>query len=110
METQEAIAEGFKGERAIVTPYNIRNYLSNNIITKQLYVTHIGYYPKAKYHRRDREDGSPEYIMIYCEAGKGWIEHRDEQIVLGRNQAYIIPANEANKYGADRRDPWSIQR
>lgn len=106
--TTEIIAEGFKGERAIVTPYNIRTYLSNNPITKQLYITHIGYYPKAKHHQRNRLEGTPEHILIYCTSGKGWIEHRDEIHTLERNQAYIIPANEANKYGADWRDPWSI--
>ena len=39
------IGEGFKGERAIILPYNIRDLLAKNPITEQLYVTHIGYYP-----------------------------------------------------------------
>ena len=40
----EKVAEGFKGEKAIVTPYNIRNLQRENNITKQLFVSHIGYY------------------------------------------------------------------
>ena len=43
----EKVAEGFKGEKAIVTPYNIRNLQRENNITKQLFVSHIGYYPHA---------------------------------------------------------------
>ena len=46
----EKVAEGFKGEKAIVTPYNIRNLQRENNITKQLFVSHIGYYPHAENH------------------------------------------------------------
>jgi len=104
----ETIADGFKGEKAIVTPYNIRDYQAGNEITKKLYVTHIGYYPHAKYHYRDRADGANENILIYCEDGKGWIIHNEEKHILSRNQVYIIPAGEAHTYSADIRDPWSI--
>ena len=104
----EKIAEGFKGEKAIITPYNIRHYQATNPITKQLFVTHLGYYPKAKFHFREREHGTNENIFIYCEEGKGWINHKNEKITLTKNQAYIIPANEAHAYGADNVYPWSI--
>lgn len=53
----EKVAEGFKGEKAIVTPYNIRNLQRENNITKQLFVSHIGYYPHAENHFRERERG-----------------------------------------------------
>jgi AraC-like DNA-binding protein/mannose-6-phosphate isomerase-like protein (cupin superfamily) len=102
------IAEGFKGEKAIVTPYNVRKYQDLNDITKQLYVTHIGYYPNAKYHFRQRQTGVNENILIYCEKGKGWIECKDEKYMLSENHAFIIPANESHMYGADSRNPWSI--
>ena len=93
----EKIAEGFKGERAIVTPYNIRVYQENNSITKQLYTTHIGYYPKADHHFREREEGANENIFIYCEDGLGWIEYRGEKFTLKKNQAFILPAHEAHE-------------
>ncbi|WP_379996043.1 AraC family transcriptional regulator [Dysgonomonas termitidis] len=102
------IAEGFKGEKAIVTPYNIREYQESNEITRQLYVTHIGYYPDAKYHFRQRMEGTNENILIYCEKGKGWIECKDEKYILSGNQAFIIPAGESHSYGADSHNPWSI--
>ncbi len=104
----EKIAEGFKGEKAIITPYNIRNYQAENMITRQLYITHIGYYPKAKYHFREREYGTNEYVFIYCEQGKGWIQYKDEKYILKKDQAFILPANEKHVYGTDNQDPWSI--
>jgi len=104
----DAIADGFKNERAIVTPYNIRELQSKNNITKQLYVTHIGYYPNAKNHYRNRPNGGPENIFIYCDRGSGWIEHNETKHILNKNQAYIIPKNTPHSYGADKQSPWSI--
>lgn len=104
----EKIAEGFKGEKAIITPYNIRNFQAGNVITKQLYITHIGYYPKAKYHFRERTDGTNEYIFVYCEEGAGWVKHANEKHELLKNQAFIFPSNEAHAYGSSEKSPWSI--
>jgi AraC-like DNA-binding protein/quercetin dioxygenase-like cupin family protein len=104
----EKIAEGFKGEKAIITPYNIRHFQAANSITKQLFITHIGYYPHAKYHYRERPEGCHENIFIYCEEGKGWVKHQEMVYPLTRNQAFITPAHDAHAYGADNADPWSI--
>lgn len=104
----EKIAEGFKGEKAIITPYNIRNFQAGNEITKQLYITHIGYYPNAKFHFRERVKGANENVFIYCERGNGWVSHKGEKHELTKNNAFILPANEAHAYGASSSDPWSI--
>ena len=103
----EKIAEGFKGEKAIVTPYNIRLYQAKNAITRQMYITHIGYYPKARYHFRERKKGTSEYVFIYCEDGGGWVELNGEKHELRKNQAFIFPPNEAHAYGSSL-NPWSI--
>ena len=108
MSELEGIADGFKGEKAIVTPYNIREYQESNEITNRLYLTHIGYYPSAKFHYFKRPNGANEYVFIYCEKGKGWVEYDEERYILQQNSAFIIPAKEAHSYGADNRDPWSI--
>ncbi len=105
---ENTIADGFRGERAIVIPYNIRTYQAGNPITKQLYLSHIGYYPEARHHYRTREEGANEYIFIYCEKGKGWIEYQEERILLQEDCFFIIPIKEKHAYGADSRDPWSI--
>ena len=103
----EKIADGFKNEKAIILPYNIRAYLKENNVTRNLHVTHIGYYPDAKYHFRERKSGANQNILILCEKGKGWIIHNNEKSYLERNQVYILPANETHAYGADNKDPWS---
>lgn len=107
-DTMEKIADGFKGEKAIVTPYNIRHFQAENSITRQLYITHIGYYPKAKFHFRERSHGTNENIFIYCEEGSGWIEYKNEHYEIQKNQAFILPANEAHAYGSGKINPWSI--
>ena len=104
----EKVAEGFKGEKAIVTPYNIRNLQRENNITKQLFVSHIGYYPHAENHFREREKGTNENVFIYCESGCGWVSYKGEKYILTKNQAFILPANEQHAYGADEVNPWSI--
>ncbi len=105
---ENTLANGFKGERAIVTPYNIRSYQAENAITKLMYITHIGYYPDAKFHFRIREEGAREYIFIYCEKGRGWIDYNGERIWLNEDSFFIIPAGQKHAYGADSRNPWSI--
>ncbi|KAA6328405.1 Arabinose operon regulatory protein [termite gut metagenome] len=104
----ETIADGFKGEKAIVTPYNIRELQAKNEITRQLYITHIGYYPNAKYHYRERIHGTGEKVLIYCEKGKGWIKCGGDKYFLSGHQVFIMPENEPHAYGADLQNPWSI--
>ena len=104
----EKIADGFKGEKAIIIPYIIRQFLSGNEIARPLYLTRIGYYPKARFHFRERTTGTDENILIYCEAGKGWVQYKGEKVYLEKNQAFILPQNEAHAYGANNSDPWSI--
>jgi AraC-like DNA-binding protein len=108
LQNTETVADGFKGEKAIVTPCNIRELQAKNDITGQLYVTHIGYYPNAKNHYRKREEGAAENIFIYCEKGAGWIECGEEKHRLSEHQFFIIPENTPHVYGADLRTPWSI--
>lgn len=101
-------SEGFKGEKAIVTPYVIRDKQSENLVSRQLYVTHIGYYPMARYHFRERTEGTPENILIFCESGAGWVQIEEERVPVRANQFCIIPAGLAHAYGADAKEPWSI--
>ena len=106
--TTKTLADGFKGEKAIVLPYSVREQQDRNAVTRQLHVTHIGYYPHAKYHYRERATGAAECILIYCEKGKGWVECCGEKHCLSAHQVFIIPQQEPHAYGSNLRDPWSI--
>ena len=104
----DQIADGFKGERAIIVPYSVRSFQSENELTKNAFITHIGYYPNAKYHFRKRSKGALENILIYCESGKGFITLENEQFAITKDQAFIIPAHKAHSYEAEISKPWSI--
>jgi len=105
----EKIPDGFKGEKAIVLPYSMRDFQAANMLTENLYVTHIGYYPHAKFHFRERQGGgAAQHIIIYCEEGRGWIQIAGEKFNLSKKQALIIPAATPHVYAADKLFPWSI--
>ncbi|MDR8389542.1 AraC family transcriptional regulator [Aliifodinibius sp. S!AR15-10] len=105
---EERKREGFLGQKMVVLPQNVRNAIQDNPIINKMYVTDIGYYPYADHHYRKREEGSEEYILIYCLEGHGWIELGTEHYELVPNSYFIIPRNTAHKYGAREDDPWSI--
>ena len=95
-------------QRAVVLPKGIKKELQNNELTKDLFVTDIGYYPKAKGHNRMRKNGSSEYILIYCTSGKGWVEVDGKAQILNSNEYIILLPNMPHRYGSDNNDPWSI--
>lgn len=99
---------GFLGQKMIVLPNAIQNRLQQNSITKQFYITDIGYYPKAKGHFINRKKGSKEYIFIYNVEGRGTINFQNINIELQPNTYCIIPINVPHSYEAHVDDPWSI--
>ncbi|GGB02413.1 AraC family transcriptional regulator [Puia dinghuensis] len=111
MQRQGAIRkrQGFKGQKLIVLPKKITTeFLTRDPVTRQIYITDIGYYPKAAFHYVDRPAGIGQHIIIYCMEGSGWIVIGGKRIELGPSQFITIPANSAHKYGANENDPWTI--
>lgn len=101
--------EGFEGQRAIVLPRKIiSHYCHNNPVQGGIYVTDIGYYPKAKYHFRQRLHGIDQHILIYCIEGKGSarIHKKDYELLPG--SFIIIPAGSPHSYEADEKNSWTI--
>jgi AraC-like DNA-binding protein len=75
----------------------------------QLYLTHIGYFPRAAYHYRERRNGCADNILLYCLRGKGWYIIQDRRFQVKANEYVIIPATRQYlRYGADDNDPWTI--
>ena len=101
-------SEGFKGQRTIILPGFVIDEVRESVLGRQLYLTDIGYYPKAKYHFRKRVKGSEQYILIYCVEGKGRITVDGKRSVVKANQYFIIPKGVPHNYGSDEKDPWSI--
>lgn len=100
--------EGFQGQKAIILPQSVLRDLTANQVTKLLFVTDIGYYPRAHYHYRERSSGSDQHILIYCTEGKGWVNTGTARMKVLKDQYFFIPAKTAHSYGADNNDPWTI--
>lgn len=75
---------------------------------KDLYVTEIGFYPKAAHHYRIRPNGGADHIFIYCINGQGWFEVNGSKKKVAENQFFIIPAGMPHSYGAAESAPWTI--
>jgi AraC family transcriptional regulator of arabinose operon len=101
--------EGFEGQRLIVIPKKIiSEFLIKDPVTRQIYITDIGYYPRALFHYAERQHGISQHIIIYCIEGYGWIEINKKRIGISPSQFIAIPANTPHRYGADEKNPWSI--
>jgi AraC-like DNA-binding protein len=101
--------EGFQGQKAIVLPRKIlaRGCAGNKIIGT-LYLTDIGYYPKAQYHYRERMHGVDQHILIYCQEGAGSVSVGQKKFTVEAGDFFVIPAKAAHWYMADETDPWTI--
>ncbi len=106
--TTEKRRHGFKGQKMIVLPRKIiSDFLKKYILTKGIFITDIGYYPKAIHHYVERPQGIDEHILIYCVEGGGWVEMKGKHFLIEPSQFIVIPAGEPHAYGADV-DAWSI--
>ncbi|SEN23198.1 AraC-like ligand binding domain-containing protein [Chitinophaga rupis] len=102
--------DGFEGQKLISLPEAVcLNHAKKNTALSQIYITHIGYFPKAIAHYRLRKNGCKDNILIYCLRGKGWYRIGSRTYQVGPNQFFIIPATtQYISYGADETDPWTI--
>jgi AraC-like DNA-binding protein len=101
--------EGFQGQKGIIIPRKILNDLvEKNKIVNSLYITDIGFYPNARFHYRERSNGSEQNILICCVEGKGEITIQKEKYILNSGEFVVIPAKVEHKYASDENNPWSI--
>lgn len=101
--------EGFEGQKLIVLPKKIDSgFLMKDAITRQIYITDIGYYPKAYQHYIERPGGVNQHIIIYCVEGRGWVNINKKKMDISPSHFVVIPANTPHKYGALETDPWTI--
>ena len=101
--------DGFDGQKAIVIPRKILGELCfNHPMTARLYLTDIGYYPKAKFHFRERPHGADQHILIYCMDGNGQLTIEGEKFDISAGDFFIIPAGTAHEYVSSVIKPWTI--
>jgi AraC-like DNA-binding protein/quercetin dioxygenase-like cupin family protein len=101
--------DGFQNEYLFTLPADTLERLSKNDLFKSLLVTDIGYFPRARHHFRQRPEGCPASILLYCSAGSGFysINGADRQ-KLSAGHIIIIPPGIPHVYGASEEDPWSV--
>ncbi|RYY61882.1 MAG: AraC family transcriptional regulator [Chitinophagaceae bacterium] len=80
----------------------------SNAVMSTLYITDIGYYPKARHHYRERKHGADQHILIYCSKGGGRVEIRDTVYQVEAEEFIFIPAKTPHAYQANDDDPWTI--
>jgi AraC-like DNA-binding protein len=103
------IKDGFQGEMQINVPREILiRKLRKQAFAGNLFITHIGYFPKAKYHYRERPLGCADNILLYCVDGRGHYQTDEGSFVLNAQQFVILPPGKFHMYQADIHDPWTI--
>jgi len=108
-ETYTRKKEGFKGQKAIVIPRQIlTNQCAKDKVISNLYITDIGYYPKAKYHYRERLHGADQHILIYCHEGRGEVTIKKSSFTIEAGDFFAVPIKTAHTYAADESNPWTI--
>lgn len=101
--------DGFEGQWAIVLPKSIINkFCENNTLINKAYITDIGYYPKAKFHYRERHHGTEQNILIYCVEGKGQVTIDKKRYVISPGDFFVIPHGSTHSYQTEPTNPWTI--
>lgn len=101
---------GFEGEKFIAIPQKVwKDIFKRDPNFFQIYITHMGYFPKASYHYRERRKGCEDNIIMYCLQGKGHYILGDKRYEVVANQFIMLPATDKYmRYWADADDPWTI--
>lgn len=102
------LREGFAGQDMYVIPRPILSEARRHPLVRSLYPTDIGWYPKARYHYRERQHGAPEDHLMMCIGGHGYVVVDDQESHLEAGQILIIPRNRRHIYWAAEDEPWSI--
>jgi|SRR5690606_11622986 len=104
------IRDGFEGEKVIYIPEKILiDAKERTPALFPMYITQIGYFPRATHHYRERKTGCHENILIYCILGKGYCILDDKRYEVNANQFILIPATDKYIcYWADESTPWTI--
>ena len=100
--------DGFPGQRIAVLPRLITTHAQRQPLTLGLLPTDVGFFPRAKGHRRERTEGLDQAIFIYCVKGAGWCEIAGQRHEIKTGELVVIPPHQPHTYGADADSPWTI--
>jgi AraC-like DNA-binding protein len=99
---------GFEGELVIEIPQTAIRQCELLPLIGSLFITRMGFYPKAMNHYFKRPAGTSQVILLYCTDGKGWVQLQKSNVKVSAGEAFMISATTPHSYGADPENPWSI--
>jgi AraC-like DNA-binding protein len=100
---------GFENERYFIIPDEFLAKFAENPLARFLTVTDIGHFPNAQYHYCTRPEGTEQAIVIYCDAGSGYVAFAGgEKRQVKAGELFIIPPGMPHEYAASDDNPWSI--
>jgi AraC-like DNA-binding protein len=100
---------GFFEKRQITVPAGIINeYVKNTFFKNALYITEIGSLLNASYYNQLNEGNSSDYLLIYCQNGKGHCETRNDLYTIRKNQFMLLSPNQFSRFQADPENHWDI--
>ena len=100
--------DGFRGERSVVLPPMLVEIEERDELCQGLFITDIGYYPRAEQHHCAREQGVNQYVLIYCVDGSGFYIVDGKRHEVSKNQYFILPIGKPHEYGAAEGQSWTI--
>ena len=108
MKNQLRKGNGFTGQRTLLIPLFIEQICRVMDLVNSLFITSMGYFPKAQHHYFQRPNGIAQAILIHCTNGKGWVQVRKVRVEVRTGDVIILPPDASHCYGADEENPWSI--
>jgi AraC family transcriptional regulator of arabinose operon len=101
-------SRGFAGERIIEVPKETIDKCLSMPLINSLFITRMGFYPKALHHYYQRPAGISQVILLYCTDGQGWIQLPQGRVIIHAGEVFAIHAGIPHSYGADAVNPWTI--
>lgn len=105
---QNRKGRGFTGERMIEIPKEVVEKCRTLPLISHLFITQMGFFPKARHHYYQRPTGFSQVILLYCTDGRGWIQVPSGRVTIQAGSVFAIAPNMPHSYGADANNPWTI--
>ena len=105
---QNRKGRGFTGERMIEIPKEVIEKCRTTPLISHLFITQMGFFPKAQHHYYQRPTGMSHVILLYCTDGVGWIQVPNGRVTIQAGSVFAIAPNIPHSYGADDTNPWTI--
>ena len=106
---QEVVrSDGFPGEHLIVLNPVQRQSLKDNPLSRHLYFTDIGHFPRATNHFVDRKHGCEEFVIQFCLEGTGFCSFGGYRVPIEANQYFVLPAHLHHTYGSEEGAEWKV--